>query len=100
MKEKIISYGIKSYKSNIFDVVNLVYDSLKETLNIEKLIDNIFEKLGFNDYFKGTKYLKDAIILTYYDKTLLLDAKLLVKMLQEKIILLILILFVVIWIEL
>lgn len=51
---------------------------MKETLNLEKIIDNIFEQLGFADYFKSPKYIKDAILFTYYDKFLLLNANLLV----------------------
>lgn len=74
----------KNTNFSLFDAVNLVVDSLKDTLEIEKTIDNIFWKLGFTSYFKGTIYLKDAILLAYNDNKLLQDMNILVKKIAEK----------------
>ena len=68
----------------LLDVISLVSDSLRETLELEKNIDNILWKMGFNSYLKGTTYLKDAILFAYSDKKLLLDTQALVKKVAEK----------------
>lgn len=56
----------------------------KENIEIEKNVDDILWKLGFTSYFKGTIYLKEAIILAYIDNELLLSMKELVKKVAEK----------------
>ena len=53
-------------------------------MELEKTIDNILWKLGFTSYFKGTIYLKDAILLAYNDHNLLKDSNLLIKKVAEK----------------
>lgn len=58
---------------SLLDAVNLIADTIKDTLEIEKNIDDIFWKIGLTSYFKGTIYLKDAILLAHSDKNLLLD---------------------------
>lgn len=68
----------------LLDVISLVSDSLKDTLEIEKNVDNILWKMGFNTYLKGTTYLKDAILLAYANKKLLLDIQALIKKVAEK----------------
>lgn len=76
----------KKEESNfsLLDTINIVSNSIKTSLEIEKSIDNILWKLGFTSYFKGTIYLRDAIILAYNDKTLLQDMNILVKRVSEK----------------
>ncbi len=69
---------------SFLDAVNLVADTLKDTLEIEKNIDDIFWKIGLTSYFKGTIYLKDAILLAYSDKSLLLDMNELIIKVAEK----------------
>lgn len=69
---------------SLFDAINLITDSIKETLNIEKTIDDIFWKLGFTPHFKGTIYLKDAIMFAYNDRNLLQDMDEFVKRISEK----------------
>jgi len=68
----------------ILDIVNLINNSLEETFEIEKNIDDIFWKIGLTSYFKGTIYLKNAILLAYSDKNLLLDMNELVAKVSEK----------------
>ena len=69
---------------SLLDAVNLVADTLKDTLEIEKNIDDIFWKIGLTSYFKGTIYLKDAILLAYSEKSLLLDMNELIIKVAEK----------------
>lgn len=69
---------------SLLDAVNLVADTLKDTLEIDKNIDDIFWKIGLTSYFKGTIYLKDAILLAYSDRNLLLDINKLIKKVAEK----------------
>lgn len=57
--------------TTLFDVVDLVSNSLKDSLELEKNSDDILWKLGFTSYFKGTIHLKDAILFVYEDKSLL-----------------------------
>ena len=74
----------KQFDIPLFDVISLISDSLKDTLELEKNIDDMLWKIGFNFYLKGTKYLKDAILLAYSDRKLLLDTQALVKKVAEK----------------
>lgn len=74
----------KTTDFSLFDTINLVSESLKDTMEIEKCIDTILWKLGFTSYFKGTIYLKDAILLAFNDKNLLTDANTLIKRVAEK----------------
>lgn len=57
----------------LLDTISIVSNSLKECLGIEKQVDDILWKLGFTNYFKGSKYIKDAILLAYDNSKLLLD---------------------------
>ena len=57
---------------------------MKDTLEIEKKINTILWKLGFATYFKGTIYLKDAILLAYNDNELLQDVNVLIEKVSEK----------------
>lgn len=66
------------------DAINIVANSVKNTNEIEKIIDDILWKLGFASYFKGSIYLRDAIFLAYNDNKLLQDMNLLVKKIAEK----------------
>lgn len=66
------------------DAINIVANSVKNTIEVEKIIDDILWKLGFTSYFKGSIYLKDAILLAYNDNELLQDMNLLVKKVAEK----------------
>lgn len=74
----------KQFDIPLFDVISLISDSLKDTLELEKNIDDMLWKIGFNFYLKGTTYLKDAILLAYSDRKLLLDTQALVKKVAEK----------------
>ncbi len=74
----------KSLDFSLFQTTHLISNALKDTLEIEKTIDNILWRIGLTTYFKGTKYLKDAILLAYSDRTLLLNAQLLVRKVAEK----------------
>lgn len=69
---------------SLLDVVNVVSDSLKSTMELEKTVDNILWELGFTSYFKGTVYLKNAILLAYNDHNLLKDSNLLIRKVAEK----------------
>ncbi|MCI9286478.1 MAG: hypothetical protein HFJ57_00545 [Clostridia bacterium] len=69
---------------SLLDIVTVVSDSVKNTMELEKFIDNILWKLGFTSYFKGTIYLKDAILLAYNDHNFLKDSNLLIKKVAEK----------------
>lgn len=74
----------ENQNTSILDIVNVVSNSLKDCMNLEKSVDDILWQLGFTYYFKGTIYLKNAILLAYNDKNLLLDTKSLVKKVAEK----------------
>lgn len=71
-----------SNHTNLLDIVKLVSDSLKDCLEIEKSINDLL--LGFTYYFKGTIYLKDAILFAYTERNLLYDTKALVKKVAKK----------------
>lgn len=85
-KEKTHNLFLKKKHTNFstLDAINIVANSVKNTNEIEKNIDDILWKLGFASYFKGTIYLKDAILLAYIDNELLLDMNTLVKKVAEK----------------
>lgn len=70
--------------TNLFDIVKLVSDSLNDCLEIEKSADSILRHLGFTYYFKGTIYLRDAILFAYNERKLLFDTKTLVKKVAKK----------------
>lgn len=69
---------------SILDAINLITNSVKNITEIERNIDDILWRLGFASYFKGTIYLKDAILLAYNDNRLLQDMNTLVKKVAEK----------------
>lgn len=69
---------------SLLDILNIVSDSIRETFDLEKEIDNILWKLGFASYFKGTIYLKDAIMMSFYNKTLLYDVNSLIQNIAQK----------------
>lgn len=83
-QEKNFSLFKRHIDFSLLDAVNLVVDSINDTLEVEKIIDDILWKMGFVSYFKGSIYLKDAILLTYYDNRLLQDMNLLMKKVAEK----------------
>lgn len=84
-REKTNSFFRKTHTDfSLFDAVKIVADSLKDTLELEKNIDSILWKLGFTSYFKGTIYLRDAILLAYNDNELLQDMSTLVIKVAEK----------------
>lgn len=74
----------KNTDFSLLDVINIISDSLKNTIELERTTDDILWKLGFTSYFKGTVYLKDAILLAYNDNDLLKDSSLLIKKVSEK----------------
>lgn len=69
---------------SLLDMIEIVADSAKESLKIEQNIDSLFWKLGFTPYFKGTIYLKDAMLLAYNDLKLQQDMNKLMKKIAEK----------------
>ena len=74
----------KLFNLSLLDTITLVSNALKESLEIEKNIDTILWRIGLPTYFKGTKYLKDAILLAYSNTELLFDSQSLVKKVAEK----------------
>ena len=74
----------KRSNTNLLDIVKLVSESLNDCLEIEKSVDDILKRLGFTYYFKGTIYLRDAILLAYNEQGLLFDTKTLVKKVAKK----------------
>ena len=83
-KRHVFLFKKRTTNFSLFDTINLVSESLKDTIEIEKNIDTILWKLGFTSYFKGTIYLKDAILIAFNDKSLLTDANTLIKKVAEK----------------
>lgn len=77
-------YLLAEHNTSILDIVNVVSNSLKDCMNLEKSLDDILWRLGFTYYFKGTIYLKNAILLAYSNKDLLFNIKLLVKEVAKK----------------
>lgn len=79
-------FFLKKEHSNfsVLDVINMIASSVKNVTEIEKNIDDILWRLGFASYFKGTIYLKEAILLAYNDNKLLRDMNILVKKVAEK----------------
>ena len=69
---------------SLLEAIDIVSSTLKDTLEIEKNIDTILWKLGFTSYFKGTIYLKEAILLAYYDNNFLQDMNLLINEVAKK----------------
>lgn len=65
--------------SSTLDIINIVVSSVKDVIEIEKSINDVLWRLGFTSYFKGTIYLKDAILIAYSDNKLLQDMNTLVK---------------------
>lgn len=82
--KKLPFLNLNTINASLIDIIDLVSNSLKNSINIEKTIDDVFWRLGFTNYFKGSIYLKDAILLAYSEKKLLLDTNILVKMVSEK----------------
>lgn len=70
--------------TTLFDVVELISNSLKDSLELEKKLDDLLWELGFTSYFKGTMYLKDAILFVYEDKSLLYDMGKLINKVSKK----------------
>ena len=83
-QKKHHSFFKKKEDLSLIDVMNIITESLKDTLEIEKTLDSILWKLGFTSYFKGTIYLKEAILLAYNDNKLLLDMNLLIEKIAKK----------------
>jgi hypothetical protein len=77
-------FWLKKTYNSLLDAISIIVDSLKDTLEIEKTIDDILWKLGFTPHFKGTDYLKDAILLAYYNDDLLEDMNILVEKIAKK----------------
>ena len=53
-------------------------------VSLENAIHDMLWKLHFNLYSKGTIYLKEAIIVAYYNRQLLLDTKKLINEIAQK----------------
>ena len=70
--------------TRLFDIIKLISDSLNDCIEVEKEVNNILKQLGFTYYFKGTIYLRDAILFAYHDQNLLFDTKKLVKKVSQK----------------
>lgn len=70
--------------NKLLEIINVISETLKDTFEIEKQVDDILWRLGFTAYFKGTMYIKDAILLTYNNPELLLDMNNIVEKIAEK----------------
>ena len=78
------SFFTKKSNFSLFDIVETFVNTINDTLEIEHKIDSILWQLGFTFYFKGTIYLKDAILLAFNDKELLRNMSTLIKKVTEK----------------
>ena len=74
----------KTINFSLLNVLTLISDSLEDFIELEKSVDSILYKLNFTMHFKGTKYLKDAILLASKDKSLLYDTQSLIKEVANK----------------
>lgn len=83
-KKSYLFFRKEQSNFSLLELINIISDTMRDTLEIEKKIDTILWKLGFATYFKGTIYLKDAILLAYNDKNLLQDMNALVQKVSEK----------------
>ena len=84
-KKNKFFHNKKQTNLSLFDtIISIIVDSLKDTSELEKQIDSILWKLGFNSYFKGTIYIKDCILLAYSNNDLLHDMSKLVLKVSEK----------------
>ncbi len=83
-KKHHLFFKKKQPNYSVFDIINIIENSLNGTLEIEKNIDSILNKLGFTSYLKGTIYLRDAIMLAYNDNNLIQDMNLLVEKVSER----------------
>ena len=93
-------YQLSSNKNLIISVTNsrtyLCFDKFSLLLDLIKILENFTDAtlensiydmlwhLRFNLYSKGTIYLKDAIIIAYYNRQLLLDTKKLINEVAQK----------------
>lgn len=77
-------FSRKRKNLSLANTLNLIFDSINDTLEIERKVDTILWELGFTYYFKGTIYLKDAILLAYTNRDLLFDSQQLVKEISKK----------------
>ncbi|MCI8587251.1 MAG: hypothetical protein HFJ49_01400 [Clostridia bacterium] len=88
----IINYNKKHYhflnngnvNGSLFNILTLISDSLEDFIELEKIVDSILYRLNFTMHFKGVKYLKDAILLAYKEKSLLYDTQSLIKEVATK----------------
>ena len=93
-------YQLSSNKNLIISVTNsrtyLCFDKFSLLLDLIKILENLTDTtlensiydmlwhLRFNLYSKGTIYLKDAIIIAYYNNILLYDTNKLIKQVAQK----------------
>lgn len=93
-------YQLSSNKNLIISVTNsrtyLCFDKFSQLLDLIKILENFTDAtlensiydmlwhLRFNLYSKGTIYLKDAIIIAYYNNILLYDTNQLIKQVAQK----------------
>ena len=100
--QKIVKkiYQLSSNKNLIISVTNsrtyLCFDKFSLLLDLIKILENLTDTtlensiydmlwhLRFNLYSKGTIYLKDAIIIAYYNNILLYDTNKLIKQVAQK----------------
>lgn len=74
----------KNKNFSLFEILTSISKISDESINLEKNIDNIFWRMGFCNYLKGTNYLKDAVIFAYLDRNLLFDIQTIIKKVANK----------------
>ncbi len=77
-------FKTKHIDFSLLDTIRIITDAIKDTLEVEKQIDSIIWNLKFTPHFKGTTYIKDAILFAYEDNTLLQDTNSLVLKVSQK----------------
>lgn len=89
LNKKLIISATNSRTYVCFDKTDLLLDLIKilEDFNdntLESIIYDMLWRLRFNLYSKGTIYLTDAIILAYYNNSLLYDTNELIRQVAQK----------------
>ena len=69
---------------SLLDTIKIITDSIRDTLEVERQIDQIIWDLNFTPHLKGTKYIKDAINFAYENNSLREDTNALVIKVAEK----------------
>lgn len=74
----------KTNTFSIIEAINIVSDSIKDTMELESKVIDILWRLGFPSYLKATIYLRDAILLACNNKELIQDTTSLIREIARK----------------